>query len=106
VALEDTCLSAENPPARAARTIEKLQERWNCSLIPQQLWSDHLRAAGFADPFIKDETAEMIAYYRKLSSSPCHSTAAEPDEAAAWKDALNLAEAGVLKYVRWVATKL
>jgi SAM-dependent methyltransferase len=104
IAFEDACLGDRRPTA-AARTLEKLQQRWNCDLIPRDEWIGHVARAGFRDVSIEDETGEMIAYLRKLSNSSRHLDAAQPEEAAAWNDALHLAETGVLTYVRITGRK-
>jgi SAM-dependent methyltransferase len=100
IAFEDACLF----PSRAGRLkLARLEDIWTCHLVPAEIWARLFSDLGFEPALQEDRTAEMLAYFRKLKASDQHASSATVAEQQAWSWAVELCEAGILRYVRIVA---
>jgi ubiquinone/menaquinone biosynthesis C-methylase UbiE len=104
IALEDAFLTARTL-TRAQRTlVTQLEDQWKSYLISGEQWRDLLRQESFTVCAEEDLTLQMLDHFKTLTKVS-NKSAVPTEEAAAWKNAVRLAETGLLYYTRIVAKK-
>lgn len=101
IAMEDTYLA--RPPANAAEAamLRRLEHHWKSYLNSVGDWEVLLRNEGLAITTDETCTADFLRHFALLEANGGDTHAAEKQS---WRDAIGLAEAGVVCYRRLVAT--
>jgi SAM-dependent methyltransferase len=102
IAMEDAFLEMASPPRSEAARLLRLETQWKSYLAPLTEWLDLFAADSFSPTTIVDLTQEMVQHFRRLERASRRMPVAS-DEVAGWRDAIRLAEHGVLTYRRVVA---
>jgi ubiquinone/menaquinone biosynthesis C-methylase UbiE len=104
IALEDAFLTARTLTDAQHTLVTQLEEQWKAYLITREQWRDLLHGESFTVCAEEDHTLEMRDHFKTLAKVSDKSVVPE-EEAAAWKNAVRLARAGLLYYRRIVAKK-
>lgn len=104
VGFEDSLLAA--PPAGEAQreALERLAADWKAFFLPREVWHRALAAASLGLAVEEDLTPRFLAYFRKWVRLAGEQPGGFPDlEIRGWRRAVEMGEAGVVRYVRMVA---
>ncbi len=105
VAFDEVCLRRGAQDADERRRLIDLERLWGGRVIAVADWTSALAAASCAVRSIDDETGAFVAYFERLARIARREGAGlyPASEIAAFDEAIALARAGVLQYVRVVA---
>jgi sarcosine/dimethylglycine N-methyltransferase len=103
IALEESFLKAQPSSPEHRALVASLEEQWQIYLISAQEWQAALERASFKIRHTEDLTLAMEKYFGKAVQSRNRTTFQE--NSAALRNALQLADLGLLGYCRIIAEK-
>ena len=104
IAMEDAFLTEKTLTADQRALVTQLEDQWKAYLISGTEWCDLLRSECFTVSVDEDLTLQMREHFETLAMVS-NNIAITKEEAAGWKNAINLTKSGILNYGRIIAEK-
>ena len=103
IAFEDVCLRRSSRSVEEERRLSELGVVWRSSLTTADCWLRAFQDAGFGIASRSDDDDSLLRYFARLSSrARAMPHRYPPQEVLGWNLALDLAQAGLIGYVRIV----
>lgn len=105
LAFEDSLLARPCTGEAQREALSDLAESWKAHFQPREVWLQALTDASLAQEREEDLTPHFLAYFRKWVRLADRRPGRYPEtEERGWRRAIELGEAGVVRYVRMVAS--